>query len=190
MARRHEALRTIFKTDADGRAIQEILPTAPVPMRAIDLTDLADADRERRVQELAGEEVRRPFDLRQGPLLRTILVRLGPAEHVLIRSVHRIVADGWSLGIMALELAALYGAFSAGQPCPLPPPQIQYGDFVLAERRRLSQGALQEHLGYWIQQIAGAPSVIEPILDGRAPRRRRFGAHTTTSTCRSRSLRR
>ena len=166
MVERHEALRTIFTTDEDGRPVQEILPGVSVPLETIDLTHLTDAEREERVQQLASQEMRHPFDLSRGPLLRTMLLRLGPEKHVLIRSVHRIVADGWSLGIMARELAALYRAFSAGQPSPLPPLPFQYGDFVLAERRRLSQEALQEHLGYWIRQIAGAPSLLEPILDG------------------------
>jgi hypothetical protein len=178
MVRRHEALRAVFTTDSDGKPVQEILPTVPVPVTAIDLSHLDEAERERRVQDAAAEEARRPFDLRRGPMLRTLLLRLGPEEHVLIRSTHRIVADGWSLGIMALEIAALYGAFSSGQPSPLPPLAVQYGDFVLAERRRLSAGALQEHLAYWLRQIAGAPSVVEPILDHPRPLRPGFrGAH-------------
>ncbi len=178
MVRRHEALRTVFSAGIDGLPMQVFQPSVSVPMPVVDLTDLSEVERGERVQELASQEMRRPFDLVRGPLLRTVLLRLASDEHVLIRSVHRIVADGWSLGVMAYELAALYRGFRAGDASPLPPLPIQYGDFVLAERRRLDRDAVQGHLQYWIGQIAGAPPVLAPILDRPRPPSPTFaGAH-------------
>ena len=165
IVRRHETLRTVFSVSAAGQPQQTVLDHVSIPLSLIDLTHLAAPEQERRVQELAASEQRGPFDLSSGPLLRTTLVCLGPEEHVLIRCVHRLVADGWSLGVMAMESAALYNAFSVRKPSPLPELAIQYGDFVLDERRRLRKDGLREHIDYWIGEIFDAPSLIASVLD-------------------------
>jgi len=113
IVRRHEVLRTTFAT-VEGRPVQVIAPARPVFLPVVDLRELSEAGREAKARELAVEEARRPFDLARGPLLRTILLRLGEAEHVLLLTMHHIVTDDWSIGVFWRELAGLYGAFSSG----------------------------------------------------------------------------
>src|SRR6185436_18180032 len=124
IARRHEALRTIFVLDGDEPA-QRILRQIP-GLAVVDLSGLPDprAEAERREKE----EVRRPFSLESGPLFRPLLLRLSAAEHWLILAAHHIVTDGWSVGVFSQELEALY------QGSPLPEPAVQYADFSAWQR--------------------------------------------------------
>ena len=161
LARRHEALRTTFDV-VGGEPVQVIAPAAAIDVPVIDLQTWPDARREDEVRRLATEEVRRPFDLRTGPLLRCTLLRLSEEEHVLILVVHHIVFDGWSGTILTRELSALYDAFRAGKPSPLSELPIQYPDFAVWERGRLQGEALQEHLAYWESQLAGAGALELP----------------------------
>ena len=115
IVRRHEALRTTFAT-VEGQPVQVIAPHLTLTLPVVDLQGLPDTQREARVQELATQEAQLPFDLAQGPLLRTTLLKLGQQEHLLLLTMHHIVSDGWSMGVLARELAALYKAFSTGKP--------------------------------------------------------------------------
>ncbi|HEY3481421.1 MAG TPA: condensation domain-containing protein, partial [Streptomyces sp.] len=154
---RHEALRTAFPAVA-GRPVQRIAPAAPFTLPLIDLAAGPDA-----LERLVREEARRPFDLARGPLLRATLVRLGPAEHVLLVTLHHIVADGWSVGVLVREVAALY----AGETLPALP--VQYADFALWQRRYLSGEALESGIAWWRQRLAGAPAELELPFDRPRP---------------------
>jgi hypothetical protein len=133
VVRRHEALRTVFAS-ADGTPSQEIVPELAPELPVLDLRDLAEPEREPRAWAFLTEESRRSFDLRRGPLLRLHLLRLGDQDHLLLVTLHHIVADGWSIGLMVREIAALYEAFAAGRPSPLPELPVQYADFARWQR--------------------------------------------------------
>src|SRR5208282_2164859 len=111
IVRRHEALRTTFSM-IDGRPIQTIASTLSIKLPLTDLRELPEAQREAEVQRLVVEEARRPFDLARGPLLRASVLQLSPDEQVGLLTMHHIVSDGWSTGILIREMAALYQAYS------------------------------------------------------------------------------
>ena len=98
---------------------------------------MPEGQREAKAKELASEEASRPFDLVTGPLLRATLLRLAPEDHVLLLTMHHIISDGWSMGILYRELSVLYEAFAKGEPSPLPELPIQYADFAVWQREWL-----------------------------------------------------
>ncbi|HEV7785914.1 MAG TPA: condensation domain-containing protein, partial [Thermoanaerobaculia bacterium] len=159
LARRHEPLRTTF-ADAGGEPAQRISPPAPVPLPVVDLRSLGEP---RAVaEELAAAEARRPFDLARGPLLRVCLLRLAAEEHLLLVTLHHIVSDGWSLGVLMGDIAALYEAFVQGRPSPLADLPVQYADFALWQRRWLAGEAVERQLAFWRARLAGAPALDLP----------------------------
>ncbi len=160
VARRHETLRTTFALH-DGRPVQIIAPPAGWTLPVIDLSGLPSARREaaRRTEE----EVLRPFDLARGPLLRTLLLRLGPGEHVLILTLHHVVADLWAAGVLIREVAAIY----AGADLPAPP--VQYADFAVWQREWLDGAELERQLAFWRRELEGAPPVLELPADRPRP---------------------
>jgi len=164
--RRHEALRARFAEEG-GEPVQRIAPAAPAALSVVDRAAQPAALRDRELERLATEEARRPFDLAQGPLLRGTLVRLAEDEHVLMLSLHHIVSDAWSLGLLQWELAALYRAFREGRPSPLGAPPIQYADFAAWQRDQTRGDVLDAQLGYWRRQLAG---LEELDLDTDRPR--------------------
>jgi amino acid adenylation domain-containing protein len=179
IVRRHEALRTTFAT-VSGRPVQVIAAPEVRTLRPLlpllDLTGLPAAPREEAALRLAREEARRPFDLRQGPLLRLALVRLEPRSHLLLLTMHHIVSDGWSLGVLLRELKTLFEAFAGGRPSPLPEPPVQYADFALWQRSWMRGEELDRQLSFWKRRLAGAPRVLElPTDRSRPPSRRRLG---------------
>jgi amino acid adenylation domain-containing protein len=161
IVRRHEVLRTVLAA-REGDLLAVVAPAGPPRLPVVDLTGLPPVDRRREEQALARREARRPFDLARGPLLRRTLLALGPAEHLLLLSVHHIVCDGWSMGILVQEFGALYGAALAGLPSPLPELPVQYGDFAIWQRRWLGSGVLQGELAYWREQLSGLPPLDLP----------------------------
>ena len=164
VVRRHEPLRTAFPAEG-GVPRQVISPLSDVPLPVADLSALAAAQREAELEHVAGAAARRPFDLGRGPLLRALLVRLGLEEHALAVTVHHIVSDGWSLIVLEEELAVLYGAFREGRPAPLPDLPVQYADFAVWQRRRLSGEGLESLLADWKERLAGAPDRLELPAD-------------------------
>jgi len=120
------------------------------------------------------EEASAPFDLAHGPLLRARLLRMGAEHHVLALTVHHIVADGWSLGVLTQELSTLYPAMRQGQPDPLPPLAIQYGDYAVWQRRWLAGAQLQRQADYWRQALDGAPTLLKLPSDRPRPERQDF----------------
>jgi amino acid adenylation domain-containing protein len=163
--RRHESLRTAFDL-VDGEPVQRTRPVPDQVLREVD----GPLDR------VLGEEVRRPFDLAAGPLLRATLVRLGATEHVALLVLHHIACDAWSIRILMRELTVLYQAFSAGQPSPLPELEVQYADYADWQRRYLRGDRLDELVRHWRNRLDGAPAALD-----LAPGRTRGGRGATES---------
>src|SRR5215472_2446118 len=111
------------------------------------------------------EEVKRPFQLATGPLLRALLIKIGQNDHALVVNTHHIISDRWSLGVLSQELAALYEAFLAGKPSPLAELGIEYADYAVWQRQYLSGGTLERQLDYWKEQLAGAPPTLDLPTD-------------------------
>ena len=166
--RRHEALRTAFVT-VDGQPMQVIAPKLTWKLPILNLEHLSGKDWEREVQQLATEEAKKPFDLAQGSLIRSTLLRLGEEEHVFLLTMHHIISDGWSLGVLMRELATLYAAFSTSQSSPLPELPIQYADFAVWQRDRLQGELLKTQLNYWKQQLSGDLPILQLPTDRPRP---------------------
>jgi amino acid adenylation domain-containing protein len=179
VVRRHETLRTRFAL-AGGEPVQVIAPALQLALPVSDLGGLEEGAREARLAEILREEARRPFNLEEAPLMRARLVRLSETEQVLAVTLHHIVSDGWSLDLLLRELAALYGAFSAGAPSPLPELTIQYADYAHWQRQSLQGESLAKRLAYWKEQMGGAPAVLElPADRPRPPARTNRGSKQT-----------
>ena len=157
---RHEALRTCF-VNVEGRSRQEILPSLTLTLPVIDLRHLPEPEREAEAQRLSTQETLESFNLAEGILLRAKLLRLTETEHLLLLSMHHIIADGWSIGVLIQELAALYEAFSSGKPFPFPELPIQYADFAHWQRQWLQGEVLETQLNYWRQQLSGNLPVLQ-----------------------------
>jgi amino acid adenylation domain-containing protein len=168
VVRRHEALRTVFHLFGEAPR-QVVLPPAPVPLPLEDLSGLPEDARRAALRERTTREAVRPFDLEAGPLFRATLLRLGAEEHVLVVCMHHIVSDGWSLGVLVRDLAALYDAFRQGRPSPLPELPVQYADVAVWQRENLEGEALDQQVAYWREQLAGAPTVLELPTDRPRP---------------------
>jgi amino acid adenylation domain-containing protein len=168
IVRRHESLRTTFVT-ADGQPAQIIAPHSPQTLPLLDLSELAETEREAQVGKLVAEEALRPFDLSRGSLFRIYLLKLNETEHIALLSMHHIISDEWSLGVLAHELAALYAAFRQGQPSPLTEPPIQYADFAHWQREWLQGEALEAQLGYWREQLGGRLPALQLPFDRLRP---------------------
>ncbi|MDP9120918.1 MAG: condensation domain-containing protein, partial [Acidobacteriota bacterium] len=166
--RRHEAWRTTFAA-VDGRPVAVIAPRLEVEPVVIDLSALPEAEREPLALHLATEEARQPFDLEKGPLLRLHLLRMSALDHFFLATVHHIVTDWVSFQLFRVELAALYEAFSAGRPSPLPELPIQYADFAIWQREWLSGERLARYLDFWTAELAGMPYVLELPTDRPRP---------------------
>lgn len=166
--RRHESLRTTF-TAVDGKPVQVIAPALSLSAPVVELSGDSEAEREEQVRKMAAEDALRPFDLAQGPLFRVRLLRLAAEEHVALFSMHHIISDEWSLGVLAHELAALYEAFSQGQPSPLADLPIQYADFAHWQRHWLQGEALETQLGYWRERLGGELPALRLPFDHPRP---------------------
>jgi amino acid adenylation domain-containing protein len=167
IVRRHEILRTRIEP-RDGEPVQVVEPFRGPTLAIID-HPIPEPDREAEYQRLATEEMARPFDLAAGPLLRASLVRGGDRDHLFLWSIHHVAGDGWSTGIFGRELKALYEAFAAGRPSPLPPLPVQYGDHAVRQRERLSGDALARETEWWKAQLAGAPALLDLPTDRPRP---------------------
>ncbi|HSS51482.1 MAG TPA: condensation domain-containing protein, partial [Thermoanaerobaculia bacterium] len=177
VARRHATLRTTFVA-VDGEPAQVIGEPRPVVLPLVDLADLPAERRSSETTRLAHEEAQQPFDLVRGPLFRVTLLALGECDHVVLTTMHHIITDGWSTGVLVRELGAVYAALVQGRRPGLPPLPAQYADYVAWERTRLTGEVLDGQLAWWRQRLAGAPEVMNLPLDRPWPARRSFqGAH-------------
>jgi len=161
LTRRHETLRTIFKK-IHGDPVQVIAQAASVELPIKDLQHIEKKDRENAAKKLAENEYLTPFDLENGPLIRTELLKLDEDDHVLLMAIHHIVADGWSMGVLYKELGELYAAFVSKLPSPLKELPVQYADFAAWQRHWLSGDILNSQLDYWKKQLEGLPLLNMP----------------------------
>jgi len=168
IVRRHESLRTIFDL-VEGQPVQVIAQKSLVSAPLVDLFVSSIQDQLSYASKLATDEARRMFDLSVGPLLRVSVLRLEEDHFICLLVMHHIVSDGWSVGVLTQEIAALYGAFCAGIPSPLSDLPIQYSDFALWQRERLHGEALQSSLDYWKRQLAGVATGLELPTDRPRP---------------------
>ncbi|MFL6293189.1 MAG: amino acid adenylation domain-containing protein [Thermoanaerobaculia bacterium] len=165
IVRRHATLRTTF-TSVEGQPRQIVHERLPIELRLIDLSALPEAARERETVRLAVLDGRLPFSLERGPLIRALLVRRSPREHVLLLNLHHIVSDAWSMGVLLSEVSALYTAIAAGRPPLLPELPVQYTDFACWQRDALQGEVLERQLAFWKERLADAPAALD------LPRRR------------------
>ncbi|KWF32585.1 non-ribosomal peptide synthetase [Burkholderia diffusa] len=170
---RHEALRTTFDEAEDGVA-QTIHPPLRCPWRETDLEALPDAQRVARAESVAMADEAGTFDLGVAPLVRAHLIRFDATHHWLALTVHHIVSDGWSSGVMLDELAAFYRAYASGAPVPLAPLPIQYADYALWQRRWLEAGERDRQLAFWRERLDPQRGVL--TLPGAAARPARRSA--------------
>jgi natural product biosynthesis luciferase-like monooxygenase protein len=168
IVRRHEVLRTTFET-IEAQAVQVVHEAEPVIVPLLDLSQLPESEREEQARRLAQLEAAEPFDLSRDQLFRVKLLRLAEDEHVLLLTMHHIISDGWSVGVLVDEVAALYEAFSAGRPSPLPELSIQYADYAVWQRAWLQGEVLGQQLSYWREHLEDAPTLDLPSDHPRPP---------------------
>jgi len=166
LVQRHEVLRTTFAA-TEGEPVQIIAPDMLVPLSVQDMSALPEGVEQ--ALALVIQERLTPFDLVKGPLLRVILFRLSPEEHVLLLTIHHIIFDGWSIKVFAHELTELYKAFSEGRPASLPELRIQYADFASWQRQWLQGEVLQKQLTYWKQQLDKKTHILDLPVDHLRP---------------------
>ncbi len=167
VVRRHEALRTSFSLieDVPVQVVSEI-PEWHLPL--IYLSTMPEAEREAEI--FIKREAMRPFDLQAGPLFRATLLHLADDEHVLLLTMHHIVSDGWSMGVLVREAATLYQAYIEGREAALPEILVEYADFACWQREWLTGEVLEEQLSYWRQQLGGALAELELPVDRARPK--------------------
>ncbi|HJP94904.1 MAG TPA: amino acid adenylation domain-containing protein [Pyrinomonadaceae bacterium] len=161
IVRRHETLRSNFLSQ-EGQPVQVVAPARPLKLEVIDLQPLPEAERETEAHRLAMADALCPFNLAHDALLRVTLLRLTDKEHVVLVTMHHIVSDGWSMGLLIKEVAVCYATFSVGRPALLEPLPIQYGDFAVWQRDYLQGENLEQLLSYWRKQLAGLPTLELP----------------------------
>jgi amino acid adenylation domain-containing protein len=165
--RRHEVLRTTF-TSIDGQPLQVITPDIQLKIPIVDLQKLTESEQKAEIEHLSIKDFQLPFDFTQAPLLRCKILQLDTQEYILLFTIHHIVFDGWSTGILIKELAALYSAFSQNQTSSLPALPIQYADFAVWQRQHLQGERRETLLTYWKQQLGNLPVLQLPTTRPRA----------------------
>ena len=168
LVQRHEVLRTRFKS-VQGKPQPEILPGLALTIHKIDLTPSSAEQQAEQLRTLALQEAQQPFNLSEGPLFRVKLLKLSESEHIILFTLHHIISDGWSVGILIREVVVLYEAFIARKPSPLPPLQLQYADFAAWQRQWLQNEVLEVQLNYWKTQLKGSPPLLEMPTDRPRP---------------------
>jgi len=166
--RRHEALRTTF-INVNDKVMQRIEQHCAIRLMLTDLSALPAHSQTGEMKKIELAEAARPFDLEQGPLLRARLVKLAEQRHLLLMTMHHIISDGWSLGLLIEEVSGFYETFSQGQPSAKPELSLQYADFACWQRERMRDGLYAEQLSYWTQRLASAPTLLELPTDRPRP---------------------
>ncbi|MBY6244154.1 condensation domain-containing protein, partial [Methylosinus sp. Sm6] len=169
---RHEALRTTFVLATEEP--EQKIGSSETGFHLVEHDLSGAADVEDALRRLFAREASEPFDLERGPLIRGRLARLGDNDHALLMTMHHIVSDGWSMGVLTRELSALYAAFSGGSPDPLPPLPAQYADYALWQRNWLNGERLERQADYWRRMLEGAPGLLELPTDRPRPPRQDF----------------
>jgi len=166
--RRHESLRTTFKSK-DGKPYQVIANELELIIEKIDLGSLSESERETEILKLAREDAQKPFNLSEGPLLRFTLLQVDEEDYVILFTMHHIISDAWSVGVLIREVATLYEAYSTEKPSPLSALPLQYADFAHWQRNWLQGEVLEAQLSYWRNQLTGAPPMLELLTDRPRP---------------------
>ena len=162
---RHESLRTTFPVQ-DGRPVQSVLPRLVL---GLPQEDLRGGDVEEALQERISTVIREPFVLDEGPLVRVRLLQVDDSEHVLVVTMHHLISDGWSTGILFSEVATLYEASVTGGPARLPELALQYGDFAIWQREQFDGDAGYRDIDFWRDHLAGAPAALDLPTDRPRP---------------------
>ncbi|MBB5066902.1 condensation domain-containing protein, partial [Granulicella mallensis] len=168
---RHESLRTRFVV-VGGAPVQQIDPAKPFDLTIHDLSEASDAESE--LQQIAREEARGSFSLSSGPLIRGRLIRLAPTEHVLLVTMHHIVSDGWSIGVLVKDFSRLYSLYRAGEVDSEPVSAIQYVDYAVWQHRWLGGDRREAQGAYWETALSGAPALLELPIDYPRPAQQRY----------------
>ncbi|WP_371865564.1 non-ribosomal peptide synthase/polyketide synthase [Dictyobacter alpinus] len=176
MVHRHESLRTTF-TVIEQQPVQVIADTQTLSVPLINLEEMQSGEHELLVQTIMRQEVQQPFTLAQGPLVRITLLRLHQREHILLLSMHHIISDAWSMGILLREISQLYNAFAAGEPSPLPPLKIHYADYAVWQQSQRQQQILAAQMAYWKRQLHALPVLNLPLDYPRPALQSTNGAH-------------
>jgi amino acid adenylation domain-containing protein len=177
VVRRHESLRTRFiSVDGEAQQIIDAIDTVELPVTVIDLSHVSEPERETEARRLTRKEARQSFDLARGPLFRVKALRLAEQDHVLVFTMHHIVSDAWSVGVLVREVSAIYKSFSSGQPSPLPELDIQYADFSAWQRELLSGPVLEEQQQYWKAKLADVEPLMLPTDRARTSIQQQDGA--------------
>ncbi len=161
---RHEVLRTTFRSE-DGKPVLLIADRGTPDIPLLDLSSVSSSERADKTRTLIAQETARPFDLGLDPLLRLALIKLSAEEHVLVLTMHHIISDGWSVGVVLNELDIYYNGLVRGSHFPLPELPVQYADFASWQRKSLRGVSLANELEFWRQQLDGAPAVMKLPLD-------------------------
>jgi amino acid adenylation domain-containing protein len=172
VGKRHEALRTAF-TVINGEPTQVILQELSLTLPVVDLSDLSETESEAEARRLITEHAQRSFDLSKAPLLRALLLKLSHNKHVFV-TIHHLIADAWSIGILFEELSIFYDMYSSGKSSALPELPVQYADFAVWQRQWLQGEALEFQVSYWKQQLGNNLSVVELPIDRPRPVRESF----------------
>lgn len=173
---RHEILRTTFGL-VDDQIMQFVSLEPPLPLRLLDLAADALTEVENQAAQILGKQAQEVFDLATAPLIHFLVLKVGADDYVLSFTMHHIIADGWSLMVLARELTELYAASSEDRPHGLKPLVVQYGDFSWWQRQRLSGDFLEKELSYWRKQLKDAPVLALPTDHPRPTREEFRGAH-------------
>lgn len=171
---RHEVLRTTFAKN-NGKPVQVIAPETSLPLEVLDLR--GHKEREAETKRLMMEEAHTKFDLNRGPLFKTKLLRTGSEEHILLLTLHHIICDGWSNGVLVREIGEIYDAFSQGRPSPYDELPIQYADFATWQKDWLGSDGFEDQLAYWKQHLGNELPALEIPTDfPRNKNRASFGS--------------
>ena len=182
---RHHSLRTVF-VEHDGQVRSLTMPANPVGaaegcdkgrrtfnsevgLSRHDLRNLPQPERMPCALALLEQDIAQPFDLQNGPLLRVSLIQLDEDDHVLVLTLHHIVADGWSMGVLVEEFSQLYAGHAQGNTVELPALPIQYADYALWQRRWMQAGELERQLDWWREQLGSEQPVLELPSDRSRP---------------------
>lgn len=170
IVRRHETLRTTFRENAEQQPMQVIGPAdIGMALKRISLTHLPESEREAEAARLASIEGHTPFDLSTGPLFRATVIDMGPDDHALLLTMHHVISDGWSVGVLVREIVTLYDSEHRGQPSPLPELDVQYADFSEWQREYLSGDTLERYWKYWLDHLGHQVTELELPTDFPRP---------------------
>ncbi|KQU89319.1 non-ribosomal peptide synthetase [Variovorax sp. Root318D1] len=176
IARRHEALRTVFGPGPEGLPEQRVQAEVRIDIPFVDLSVLDAQTRESRYDEVVAQVCRTAFDLTTGPLLRCALLKMADGEHQLLLMMHHIISDAWSVQLMLDDLAQAYALRTQGLPDTRPQPEICYVDFTLWQRKWLADGEGERQLGYWRKRLGGSQPVLALTTDRPRSAEARYSA--------------